>query len=131
MKHNLFTTAAAIALIAFIGMSGGCISMDKPGPPAESVILHPAGAKLQGMKAEDLIIKANKTKAETIFHTQQIRQIAEHYKHAIVSIYTKTKTSYSIRLFPKIGPGVKVRLPGMGLGSGFFIHPDGYILHFA
>ena len=63
-------------------------------------------------------------------HTQLIRQVAEKSRQAVVSVYAQTKTPYRITLFPipLPGMGVPVRVPGVGLGSGFFIHPSGYLL---
>ena len=45
-------------------------------------------------------------------------------------IFAKTKTPVRVRLIPLPIPGLgfRVRLPGIGLGSGFFIHPSGILL---
>ena len=56
--------------------------------------------------------------------------LAEKVKQAVVSIYTKTQTPYRVKLLPIpfIGRGFPVSLPGIALGSGFFIHSSGYLL---
>jgi S1-C subfamily serine protease len=47
----------------------------------------------------------------------------------VVSIYVKTTEPYRLRFLPfRIGSGFAIDMPGEGLGSGFFIHPSGYIL---
>ncbi len=47
-----------------------------------------------------------------------------------MSIYTKTPTPVRIKLLPiPFYRGlIRARLPGIGLGSGFFVHPSGFIL---
>ncbi len=49
---------------------------------------------------------------------------------AVVSIYVKTETPVKVRLIPiKFSfTGIPASLPGIGLGSGVFIHPSGYLL---
>jgi S1-C subfamily serine protease len=58
-----------------------------------------------------------------------VRQVAEDSRDAVVSIFVKTKTPYRLRLLP-FSPfkGIRMTVPGIGLGSGFFIHPSGYIM---
>ena len=106
-----------------------CVSLDEPVvAPDAPTLLRPQARELLGAKSEDLAVEAKNTVAKLPFHTQLIRQVAEKSKRAVVSIYAKTTTPYRIRLIPKIGKGVRVRVPGAGLGSGFFIHPSGYLL---
>jgi serine protease Do len=61
--------------------------------------------------------------------TQLVRQVAEKTQAAVVSIFVKTQTPYRVKLIP-FSPfgGIRMLVPGIGLGSGFFIHPSGYIL---
>lgn len=107
----------------------GCATLEEPGFLVEGpTLLRPAARELLGAKSEDLLVETKNTVADMPFHTQLIRQVAEKSKRAVVSIYVQTKTPYRIRLIPKIGKGIRVSVPGAGLGSGFFIHPSGYIL---
>ncbi len=93
-------------------------------------MFHPSVKKLEGVPAKDLVVEADKTVADIVFRTNLIREVAEKSRPAVVSVYAQTKTPYRIHLLPIpiIGPGFPVRLPGVGLGSGFFIHPSGYLL---
>ncbi len=61
--------------------------------------------------------------------TRLIRNVVEESQAAVVSIYVKTRTPYRLRVLP-LSPfrGLRVRVPGIGLGSGFFVHPSGYML---
>jgi serine protease Do len=93
-------------------------------------MFHTSVSELEGVPTEDLLVEADKTVADMVFRTNLIREVAEKSRPAVVSIYAQTKTPYRIHLLPIpiIGPGFRVRLPGVGLGSGFFIHPSGYLL---
>jgi S1-C subfamily serine protease len=107
----------------------GCATLEEPKIPVEGpTLLGPEARELLGAKSGDLLVETKNTVADMPFHTQLIRQVAEKSKRAVVSIYVQTKTPYRIRLIPKIGKGIRVSVPGAGLGSGFFIHPSGYIL---
>ncbi len=120
----------AIFLVGTAALSiVSCVSLDEPViPPDAPTLLRPQARELLGAKSEDMVVETKNAVAKLTFHTQLIRQVAEKSKRAVVSIYAKTMTPYRVRLIPKIGKGVRVRVPGAGLGSGFFIHPSGYLL---
>ncbi len=116
-----------IVTVAFSFVS--CVSLEEPTIPIDApTLLSPPARELLGVRSENLVVESNNTVANVPFHTQLIRQVAETSKPAVVSIYAKTKTSYRVRLIPVIGKGVHVKVPGAGLGSGFFIHPSGYLM---
>ena len=96
----------------------------------EPAISHKEADDLKGVSSEDLVVEAEKTLLDVVFRTSLIRQVAEKSREAVVSVYAQTQTPYRIHLLPipVIGAGLPVRVPGTGLGSGFFIHPSGYIL---
>ncbi len=47
-------------------------------------------------------------------------------KRAVVNIYVKTSSPHRLKLLPML-PAFTVNLPKQGLGSGFFVHPSGYM----
>ena len=125
MKKLFNVLLAGVAALSI----ASCVSLEEPVVPHDApTLLSPQARELLGVKSKDLVVETKSTVVKQAFHTQLIRQVAEKSKWAVVSVYAKTKTAYRLRLIPKIGKGVRVRVPGMGLGSGFFIHPSGYLL---
>jgi len=96
----------------------------------EPAISHEEADVLKGVASGDLVVEAEHTLLDVVFRTGIMREVAEKSREAVVSVYAQTQTPYRIHLLPipVIGPGLPVRVPGTGLGSGFFIHPSGYIL---
>ena len=120
----------AIFLVLGVVICTGCISEEARGfRPDAPMLLRPAAKKLLGSQPQDLVIESKNTVVDTPLTTQLLRQVAQKSGDAVVSIYVKTKTPYRLRVLP-FSPfrGIRVNLPGIGLGSGFFIHPSGYIL---
>jgi len=112
-------------------LASGCVHIDvDTGSSDGPKMSHTAVNELKGAPAGDLVIETDETIADIIFRTNLIREVAEKSRPAVVSVYAQTKTPYRIHLLPIpfIGPGFRVRLPGIGLGSGFFIHPSGYLI---
>jgi serine protease Do len=108
----------------------GCVSQEERWIPVDSpVLLRPEARGLGGVRQEHLVVEATETVADMPLHTELIRQVAQKSKQAVVSVYVKTETPVRVKLLP-FSPfkGLKMRVPGIGLGSGFFIHPSGYIL---
>lgn len=121
----------AIMIFFLVGAvsSSGCVSLEEQTTPLDApTMLRPASRNLIGARPQDLFVEAKDTVIKVPFHTQLIRQVAEKSKGAVVSIYIQTKTTYRIRLIPVIGRGIRVKVPGVGLGSGFFIQSSGYLL---
>ncbi|MDF7800362.1 trypsin-like peptidase domain-containing protein [Pontiellaceae bacterium B1224] len=113
------------------GILSGCVSVnEKEVLPETPVQLHPNAAKLNGSLSVALYIPAEHTVADIPLRSRTIQQVAATVDSAVVSIYVKTATPVKVRLIPfnlKF-TGIPASLPGVGLGSGFFIHPGGYLL---
>ena len=135
MKGNKIGRGPILAMFGVLValLNAGCVTLEEQEakfPTEGPVLLRPAARDLYGVRSENLLVETKDTVAKMPLHTQLIRQGAEKAKEAVVSIYVKTATPARVRLIPiRIpGLGLPVRLPGTGLGSGFFIHPSGYLL---
>ncbi len=119
-----------IMLTLIVVMFTGCISEEaRDFRPDAPILLRPAAKKLLRTQPQDLVMESKSTVTDTPLTTQLIRQVAQESGDAVVSIYVKTKTPYRLSVLP-FSPfgGIRMNVPGIGLGSGFFIHPSGYIL---
>ncbi len=112
-----------------------CITLDEPQaefPVDSPVYLRAEADLLRAQPMDSVLVKApaGATVADMPIDAGLIRNIAQQTGPAVVSIYTRSKTAYRVHLFPIKLPltHFRVNLPGIGLGSGFFIHPSGYIL---
>ena len=106
-----------------------CISPDEVHvAPDTPITLYPAAGDLEGGQPTDLVRRAGVTVPDEPLDSGSVRRVAGRVKESVVSIYTKGTTPHRVRLIPVIGPGIRVNLPGVGLGSGFFIHPAGFVL---
>lgn len=126
------TLLGSLLLVAslLVVLCSGCLSQEEPRSRAEApILLRPAASNLRGTRPEEVVVGAQETVTEEQLTTQLIRTVAQDSKDAVVSIYVKGKTRYRLKLLP-FGPlgGIPIRVPGIGLGSGFFIHPSGYLL---
>ena len=123
-KHSFFWFGLGLCL--FIS---GCVTVEDRGFPSEGpVLLRDEADMLAGGKPDDLFVLADKTVSDRPLSSQLIRNTAQKTSSAVVSIYAQTATPYRVRIIPFIGRGFQVQVPGIGLGSGFFIHPSGYLL---
>jgi S1-C subfamily serine protease len=125
-------TSALAAFLVLVSIAlTGCVSPEEQaGFRADApTMLRPAARTLRGVRFEDLVVESKLTVADVAVTTGMVRQVAEDSRDAVVSIFVKTKTPYRLKLLP-FGPlgGIRMQVPGIGLGSGFFIHPSGYIL---
>ncbi|MHC4206611.1 MAG: S1C family serine protease [Planctomycetota bacterium] len=119
-----------LLLILIVVMCNGCMSEEERGfRPDAPILLRPAAKRVVGIQPQDLIVESKSTVTDKPLTTQFIRQVAQESGNAVVSIYVKTQTPYRLRILP-FSPfrGIRINVPGIGLGSGFFIHPSGYIL---
>ncbi|MEI6892729.1 MAG: trypsin-like peptidase domain-containing protein [Pontiella sp.] len=109
----------------------GCVSVtEQEVRPEMPVQLYPAAAKLKGANPLSLSLRTQQTVTDLPMRSQTIRKVAAAVDPAVVSIYVKTATPAKIRLTPfnfKF-TDLPATLPSDGLGSGFFIHPSGYLL---
>jgi S1-C subfamily serine protease len=118
-------------LVMFFG--GSCVTLEQQEaqfPTEGPILLRPEARELRGVQSGDLVVETNDTVANVTLNTRMIRDVAQKSGKAVVSIYVKTQTAARVRLLPIPIPGlgIPVRLPGTGLGSGFFVHPSGYLL---
>ena len=100
-------------------------------PPDTPIALHPTASELRGNKLEQVLVQTDKTVEKVSLDSQTIRRLSEKMKPAVLSIYIRTTAPYKFQwfpLFPIPGTSVPFNLPGEALGSGFFIHPSGYLL---
>ena len=114
-----------------VNLLSGCMSVtEREVLPETPIQLYPAAAKLKGANPASLSLRGQHTVADMPLRSQTIRQVAASVDSAVVSIYVKTATPVKVRLIPiKLKfTGIPASLPGVGLGSGFFIHPSGYLL---
>jgi S1-C subfamily serine protease len=114
-------------MLAVLCATPGCISLLEPDiAPDTPVQLRHGARALIGSELDAVAVRADVTLQLEPMDTSTIRRAATEAKKAVVSLYVQTSTPHRVRLLP--GLGFKVNLRGIGLGSGFFIHPDGYIL---
>jgi serine protease Do len=114
-----------------LGVLPGCVSMEEePVSPDTPVSLYPAAMDLKEAKPVHLVVDSQLTVNDMPLRSRTIQRVADVAGPAVVSIYVRTKTPVKVRLIPIKLPftGIPAKLPGIGLGSGFFIHPDGYVL---
>ena len=126
----LLSLAAAASLSCSI-LGIGVSEERAPAVHADMPIwLRPAAEELRGKQREDVAARAEQTLVDVALRSETVRKLVERAMPAVVSIYTKTATPYRLSLLPIQLPGFSFRipLPGEALGSGFFIHPSGYLL---
>lgn len=119
---------AVLVLLSVLGC--GCVSREYgESQTSEQTILHPAASVLLGVAPQDVMVRTEGAIQDRPLTTNLVRKVADEAKDSIVSIYVKSNTPYRIHIIP-FSPfgGIPVKVPGYGLGSGFFIHPSGYIM---
>jgi S1-C subfamily serine protease len=129
--------AAAVAILVLI-CSTSCtilgVGLRREREPAirpdQPVMLRPAARSLAGQDPNAVLVPADETKTDVPLDSGLIRRVAEEAMPAVVSIYTETADPYRVSLLPIPLPvtSFRVALPGKALGSGFFIHPSGFLL---
>lgn len=131
-RSSTFCIALCFAFPLFAAqLFTGCVTQEKEEFLLEGPLLvRPAARNLVDAPSGDVLVETDDTVADMPLHAQTVRRVAEKAKKAVVSIYTATRIPYRVRLLPIKLPGThfRVNLPGTGLGSGFIIHPSGYIL---
>lgn len=118
-------------LLLSTALLSGCVSLvEERVAPDAPVNLYPAASGLKGAEPGSLYVESQVAVADAPLRTRTIQRVAGAADPAVVSIYVRTETPVKVRLIPIKLPftGIPAKLPGIGLGSGFFIHPDGYIL---
>jgi len=123
-------TPAMVMLVQLMILGSGCVSPEHRESQAEAqTVLHPAARDLLGVRTRDIVVRAEGAIDDRPLTTNLIRKVADQAKGAVVSIYVKSNTPYRLHILPfnPLG-GIPVKVPGLALGSGFFIHPSGYIM---
>ncbi|VGO17614.1 Periplasmic serine endoprotease DegP [Pontiella desulfatans] len=119
-----------LALFGCLALTG-CVSLDEEkNKPDTPVQLFSPAQQLKGAKPLNLYVDSPQTVADIPLRSRTIQHVAAVADPAVVSIYVRTATPVKVRLIPiKFSfTGIRASLPGIGLGSGFFIHPSGYVL---
>jgi len=93
----------------------------------EPVVLYASAKVLRGGQPGDILVSTDNAVGNVPLTTKTLRDVAQRSKRAVVSIYVKTSSPHRVKLLPLL-PAFTINLPGQGLGSGFFIHPSGYVL---
>ena len=113
------------------GATTGCLAPDEqPIDYNGPVILAVPAQPLRGAKLDTVLVEAKETVFNAPLSAQTMRTVAAKVKQSVVSLYVQTAKPYRMRLLPHRipGTGLSVSLPGAALGSGFFVHPSGYVL---
>jgi S1-C subfamily serine protease len=119
-----------VAALAILVPSAGCIRRESARfQPDAPTLLRASARDLLAAKRQDILVESDTVVRDIPLTTQLTRRVAEQSRRAVVSIYVRTRTAYRLKVVP-FSPfgGIRIRVPGVGLGSGFFIHPSGYIL---
>ncbi len=118
-------------LLLSAAILSGCVSATEEKISSVTPVQLYAPAKLlNGIPKDNLYAEKSPTVPDIPLWSRTIQRVAEVAEPAVVSIYVKTATPVKVRLTPIKLPftGIPATLPGVGLGSGFFIHPGGYVL---
>ena len=115
--------AGALALSLAVCTSGCLRPQKEEIPVGQPVALHGPARVLVGGDLDSVLDATSDTVANLSVDTALIRRVAKGSGEAVLSIYTKTSSTYRPLILP-----LRFKLPGEALGSGFFIHPSGYIL---
>jgi len=128
-KPSATVLKAALLVVCLLCVAGCIFAREEKVDLNAPIVLRPAARELRGVASSDVLVETATTVLEEPMRTRLIRDVAEGARRAVVSVYAATKTPYEIRL-PLIPflPGLPLRVRGIGLGSGFVIHPSGYIL---
>ena len=123
------TPIRALSLAVLAALSGCLFSEQRETVLDAPLGLRPAAADLRGAPPEAFVVLAPTTTVDVPFTTGLVPSVARDASRSVVSIFTRVETAARLRLIPlPFMPGIKVRLPGEALGSGFFVHPSGLIL---
>jgi S1-C subfamily serine protease len=116
--------------VALLLVTAGCFSPEmRAADPNAPILVFPAADALARLAPDGLLSPAAQTVIDVPLTTRLVHDVARQARGAVVSIYARTSSPYRLRIIPlPFAPGLQVRLPGVGLGSGFFIHPAGYVL---
>lgn len=109
----------------------GCVTFEEKDtyyPQEGEILLYPKARALRDAQPGDLFVVTSNTVEDVPLTSRLIHEVAEMSGEAVVSVYVTTSTTARVSLLPIPGWGTPVEVPGSALGSGFFIHPSGYLL---
>jgi len=121
----------AASIVAVFVLASACVTpVQYLAPPDTPVALHPPARDLAGVPVDQFLVRAKVTAEDMPLTTTVFRHASQRAKESVVSLFVKGHNP--ARLYP-LGlriPGTSfgVKLPGQALGSGFFIHEDGWII---
>lgn len=120
----------ALLILPFIGCMRVGLRPEAPQavPPDAPIRLTPLADTLNGKSRDNVLTVAEKTVEAVPLDSQLIRRVAAKVSLGVVSIYTKTEVPYQLKLLPIPTSGLRFKVYGEALGSGFFIHESGYLL---
>lgn len=125
-KHALSVPLVCALLVS------GCVTFveqqETHYPEEGVVLLYPEAKELRDVQPGDLFIVTPNTVEDVPLTSRLIHEVAKMSGEAVVSVYVTTSTTARVSLLPIPGWGTPVEVPGSALGSGFFIHPSGYLL---
>lgn len=125
------STARAALLVAAL-TTAGCFAMpDSPEiPPDAPIELYAPARDLRSIRLDAVLSPADRTLSNAPLTITTHRNVARAVGPAVVNLYTRTRTPVRVRLFPiqsRVG-GIRLKLPGHALGSGFFVEPSGLVI---
>ena len=125
MIHRLAALAGTLVpALSLVVCTSGCLRPQKEEiPVGQPVVLHAPARLLVGGDLDSILDETSDTVANLTVDTALIRRVARGSGEAVVSIFTETSSTYRPLILP-----LRIKLPGEALGSGFFVHPSGYIL---
>lgn len=123
------------ALLALALSTGSCVVLEEDEVRFDApTLIRPPARALYGAPLNSVLVEARRTAEEVPLDSHIVRRVSAKARPAVVSLYTKTRTPVRIHLLPIRLPiplpltSFRVRVPGIGRGSGFFIHPSGFLL---
>lgn len=131
--HRSLPLLRLATLTLFAHILSACLFAEPERPaagPLSPVYIRPDGVGLKGAAVDSLRQPALHTVDNAPMTAATLRNVAQTAKPAVLSLYVRTSTPYRVRLLPFSLPfgGLSVTLRGQGLGSGFIVHPAGYVL---
>ncbi len=129
MKNFLYSTFLLACSLSVLSACG-VVPEHVVAPPDAEIILYPPANFLEGIELRDVLVRAKQTVRTDVMDTRLHYRVAKKAADAVVSIFVKGDNPARFYWLPFKAPGTSFRIsvPGAGLGSGFFVHPKGYVM---